>query len=64
MDFYAEDTPLCLAFSPNVQGLEASAVKAMRDCIMDLRKWEIRDRLMLNDDKTECLLLAFVPSNC
>ena len=41
-----------ISFSPNVQGDDASAVKAMCDCIMDLRKWMIIDRLMLNDDKT------------
>ena len=35
---YADDTQLYLAFSPNVQGDDASAVKAMCDCIMDLRK--------------------------
>ena len=46
------------AFSPNVQGDNASAVKAICDCIMDLRTWMIRDRLMLNDDKTEFLLLG------
>ena len=55
---YANDTQLYLAFSPNVQGDDASAVKAIGDCIMDLRKWMIRDRLMLNDDKTEFLLLG------
>ena len=55
---YADDTQLNLAFSPNVRGDDASAVKAMCDCIMDLRKWMIRDRLMLNDDKTEFLLLG------
>ena len=55
---YADDTQLNLAFSPDVQGDNASAVKAMFDCIMDLRKWMIRDRLMLNDDKTEFLLLG------
>ena len=55
---YADDTQLYLAFSPNVLGDGASAVKAMCDCIMDLRKWMIRDRLMLNDDKTEFLLLG------
>ncbi|CAH3173620.1 unnamed protein product, partial [Porites lobata] len=55
---YADDTQLNLAFSPNVQGDDASAVKAMCDCIIDLRKWMIRDRLMLNDDKTEFLLLG------
>ena len=35
---YADDTQLYLAFSPNVQGDDASAVKAMCDCVMDLRK--------------------------
>ena len=55
---YANDTQLYLAFSPNVQGDDASAVKAICDCIMDLRKWMIGDRLMLNDDKTEFLLLG------
>ena len=55
---YADETQLYLAFSPNVQGDDASAVKAMCDCIMDLRKWMIRDQRMLNDDKTEFLLLG------
>ena len=41
-----------------MQGDNASAVKAMCDCIMCLRTWMIRDRLMLNDDKTEFLLLG------
>ena len=58
MPSYADDTQLYLAFSPKVQGDDASAVKAMCDCIMDLRKWMIRDRLKLNDDKTEFLLLG------
>ena len=31
MHSYADDTQLYLAFSPNVQGDDASAVKAMRD---------------------------------
>ena len=34
----ADDTQLHLAFGPNVQGDDASAVKAMCDCIVDLRK--------------------------
>ena len=55
---YADYTQLYLAFSPNVQGDDASAVKAMGDCIMDLRKRMTKDRLMLNDKKTEFLLLG------
>ena len=36
--YYADDSQLYLAVSPNVQGDDANAVKFMRDCIMDLRK--------------------------
>ena len=46
---YADDTQLYLAFSPDVQGENEAALNAMRDCIHDLRKWMIEDRLMLND---------------
>ena len=49
---------IVLGIQSNVQGDDASAVKAMCDCIMNLRKWMITDRLMLNDDKTEFLLLG------
>ena len=57
---YADDTQLYLAFSPNVQGDGASAVKAMCDCIMDLRKWMIRDRLVLNDDELRLILMVLL----
>ena len=40
---YADDAQLYLAFSPNVQGDDASAVKPMCDCIMDCDQWMIRD---------------------
>ena len=55
---FADNTQLYLTFSPNVKGDDASAVKALCDCIMDLRKWMIRHRLMLYDDKTQFLLLG------
>ena len=41
-----------------MKGDDASAVKALCDCIMDLRKWMTRHRLMLYDDKTEFLLFG------
>ena len=49
-------TQLYLAFSPDVQGEDETALNAMRDCIHDLRNWMIEGRLMLNDDKTELVL--------
>ena len=51
-------TQLYLAFSPAVLGEDEAALKAMHDCIHDLRNWMIEDRLMLNDDKTELMLIG------
>ena len=54
---YADDTQLYLAFSPDVQGEDETALNAMRDCIHDLRNWMIEDRLIyIYDDKTELVL--------
>ena len=55
---YADDTQLYLAFSFDVQGEDEAALNAIRDCIHDLRNWMIEDRLMLNDDKTELMLIG------
>ena len=41
-----------------MQGEDKTALNAMRDCIHDLRNWMIEDRLMLNDDKTELMLIG------
>ena len=30
----------------------------MEKCIADVRSWMINDKLMLNDDKTECLVIG------
>ena len=56
--WYADDTQVYLAFSPDVQGEDEAALNAIRDCIHDLRNWMIEDRLMLNDDKTELVLIG------
>ena len=34
------------------------AISAMNRCISDLRNWMIRDRLTINDDKTELILIG------
>ena len=41
-----------------MQGEDEAALNAMRDCIHDLRNWMIEDRLMLNDDTTELMLIG------
>ena len=55
---YADDTQLYLAFSPNKEGDDAIAIEAMRNCIKELRVWMARNRLMLNEDNTDFLLIG------
>ena len=33
-------------------------MRAMESCIADIRSWMISDRLLLNDEKTEMLLIG------
>ena len=55
---FADDTQLYLSFkSDDKSGLD-EAISAMNRCIGDLRNWMIRDRLMINDDKTELILIG------
>ena len=55
---YADDTQLYLSFRP-ADGLSSQidAIQAMERCIKDIRHWMISDRLLLNDDKMEFLLI-------
>ena len=57
MHCYADDTQLYLAFSPNKE-VDTIAIEAMRNCIKELRVWMARHRLMLNEDKTDFLLIG------
>ena len=55
---YVDDTQLYLSFRPLESTCEAEALDAMEKCIADLRSWMINDKLMLNDDKTEFLVIG------
>ena len=55
---YADDTQLYLAFKPNNNATQLAAVRSMEACVEDLRRWMIKDKLMLNDDKTEFVLIG------
>ena len=67
---YADDTQLYVSFSPNRSADADFVINSMTDCISDIRSWMISDNLMLNDDKTEFLIigtrqqLAKVNINC
>ena len=53
-----DDTQLYLSFKPSDTFSEVEAVSAMQKCICDVRAWMREDQLMLNDDKTEFLIIG------
>ena len=55
---YADDSQLYLSFKPDSQAIRDEAVMAMQHCIEDIRQWMLTDRLKLNDDKIEYLLIG------
>jgi len=54
---YADDTQLYIAFKPEPEHA-TNAVAAMQACITDIRKWMLMDKLMLNDEKTEFIVIG------
>ena len=58
---FADDTQLYLSFQPNSRASEAETIEAMELCIKALRVWMITDKMKLNDDKTEFMLLIGNP---
>ena len=55
---YADDTQLYVSFNANSHDDQSAAVEAMQRCIIDIREWMLSDRLKLNDDKTEFVLVG------
>ena len=56
---YADDSQLYLSFRP-ADGLssQTDANHAMERCNEDIRHWMVSDRLLMNDEKTEFLLIG------
>ena len=55
---YLRHTQLYLSFSPDSATNQADVVIAMERCILDIRTWMLADKLKLNDDKTEFMLIG------
>ena len=49
---------LYLAFKPVDTAAKDTAVSAMEACLPDIRKWMIKDKLMINDEKTEFMSIG------
>ena len=55
---YADDTQLYVSFSPNISTGQFEAVTAIQHCVDNIRNWMTSDKLLLNDDKTEFLMIG------
>ena len=55
---HADDTQLYLSFHPLEDTCEAEVLDVMENCIADVCLRIINDKLMLNDDKTEFLVIG------
>ena len=55
---YADDTQLYVSFIADSGFEQSAALEAMQSCIVDIRKWKLQDRLKLNDDKTEFIVIG------
>ena len=55
---YADDTQLYLSFRPNDRSSQDYAIASVEACISDVRTWLIHNRLLINDLKTEFLVVG------
>ena len=55
---YADDTRLYISFSPNDIDEQLNTLFAIEDCVAAIRSWMSEDKLKLNDDNTEFLLVG------
>ena len=55
---YADDTQLYLSFRPNDSSSQNHAIASVEACISDVRAWLIYNRLLINDSKTEFLVVG------
>ena len=55
---YADDTQLYLSFKPDSVVGETEAGCAMEQCIRTVRAWMVADKLKINEEKTDIMLIG------
>ena len=55
---FADDTHIYLSFQPDSSATSLSALQAIELCVGDIRRWMLNDRLMINESKTEFILIG------
>jgi hypothetical protein len=61
---YADDTQLYLSFDVLDAPAAEEAMGRVQACIADIRKWMINNKLMINDDKTELVIISSPRRGC
>ena len=56
--FYADDSQLYLSFQPTIPGDRDLAVSNIERCVHEIDHWMLVNRLKLNKDKTELLVIS------
>ncbi len=59
--FYADDSQIALAFSPDVLTNQIDAFHRVESCADTIRTWMLQNKLKLNDDKTVFMLIGNKP---
>ena len=55
---YANGTQLYLSFKPSPGSSQQDAVLAMENCKENIKQWMTHDRLLMNEDKTEFMIIG------
>ena len=55
---YADDSQLYFSFCPNNIANQEATLARVERCIEDIRDWMLNDKLKLNDDKTEFIIIS------
>ena len=55
---HADNTQLCVSFSPVHETGQMQATTAMELCIKAVRNWMLRNRLLMTEDNTNFLLIG------
>jgi hypothetical protein len=55
---FADDTQLYVPYDLHSPQSAQNAVTKIQDCIIDIRIWMMENKLKLNEDKTELLLIT------
>ena len=61
--FYADDTQIYISFKPGDHVCK-EALNRVEICLSDIHSWMASNKLKLNDDKTEVILLTSKHNSC